>query len=119
MEPRSWHNAYNVGQEFVWRYFYVCILIMDWIYWSLQPPPIGSTRPAISQDTLALTTALGYSLLACETCMLNCCFDPVSIPAGRMALLARSLSDHAAVKCFSKYFLSDVVGLRSPAGGHD
>lgn len=55
---------------------------MDWMQWSLTPTPAGSVWPAMPQDfneTLALTTALGYSLLACETCMLNCCFDPVSM----------------------------------------
>lgn len=61
----------------LWRY----MLIMDWMQWSLVSPPAGSTWPSMPQDvheTLALTTALGYNLLACETCVINCCFDPVS-----------------------------------------
>lgn len=50
--------------------------------------------PQDFNETLALTTALGYSLLACETCMLNRCFDPVSMSSrqfGYMGLVPVSL----------------------------
>lgn len=68
--------------------------VMDLMQWSLMPapPPSGSAWPAVPQEfneTLALTTALGYSLLACETCMLNCCFDPVSTPGVRSGCRAQ------------------------------
>lgn len=52
--------------------FRLCVLIMDWMQQSLAPPP-GGVWSVVPQ----LTTALGYGLLACETCMLN--FDPVSM----------------------------------------
>ena len=76
---------------------------MDWMQWSLIPLPPGSAWPAVPQDfgeTLALTTALGYSLLACETCMLNCRLNPVSMSSGRQGcagLVPTSIS--APVRC--------------------
>lgn len=54
--------------------FRLCMLIMDWMQQSLAPPP-GGVWSVVPQ----LTTALGYGLLACETCVLN--FDPVSMPS--------------------------------------
>ncbi|XP_008296075.1 la-related protein 4B [Stegastes partitus] len=76
-------QADDVGR--MWRYWpFVAVLVMDWMQWSLVPAPTGSAWAAVPQelnDTLALTTALGCSLLACETCMLNVCLDPVSYEA--------------------------------------
>lgn len=74
--------------------------MMDWMQWSLTPSPPGSIWPAVPQDvseTLALTTALGCSLLACETCMLSCCFHPVSMSNGDWALSASTCV--SAVSC--------------------
>lgn len=59
----------------------VCVLVMDWMQWSLVAPATGNAWPSVPQElseTLALTTALSYSLVTCETCMLNY-FDSVSI----------------------------------------
>ncbi|KAA8587620.1 hypothetical protein FQN60_016482 [Etheostoma spectabile] len=70
---------------------------MDWMQWSLISPPSGSAWPALPQDlneTLALTTALGYSLLACETCMLNCCFDPESAKVSDLNPNAKAWANH-------------------------
>lgn len=50
--------------------------------WSFAPPAAGNAWPSVPQEfneTLALSAALGYSLLTCETCMLNYCWDSVSI----------------------------------------
>lgn len=60
----------------------LCSLMMDWMRWSLTASPPGSVWPARPQDAseaLALTTALGYSLLGRHTRRLSCCFHPVSI----------------------------------------
>eukprot|EP00064_Thunnus_orientalis_P016472 superscaffoldBa00003277_g16537 len=65
--------------------------------WSFIPLPTGSTWPAMPQDfneTLALTTTLGYSLLACETCMLNCCFDPESAKVSDLNPNAKAWANH-------------------------
>lgn len=60
---------------------FIFVFVMDWMQWSLLPPPTGSAWPSVPEEfneTLALTTALSYSLLACEKCMLHYCFEPVS-----------------------------------------
>lgn len=70
---------------------YLYVLAMDWMQWTLIPPAAGSVWPAVPQElseTLTLTTALGYSLLACETCMLNCRFDPVSISSRHQGFIS-------------------------------
>lgn len=82
---------------------------MDWMQWSLTSPPPGSVWPSMPQDfneTLALTTALGYSLFACETCMLNRCFDAVSMSSrqlGYMGLVPVSLYQCSCQK-FQSYW---------------
>lgn len=97
----------------------LALLIMDWMQWSLISPPSGSAWPAVSQDfneTLALTTALGYSLFACETCMLNCCFDPVSMSSRQEGFTGPDpVSLYPGLSCL-KRALSGVVGLRSLVG---
>ncbi|KAI3374173.1 hypothetical protein L3Q82_006041 [Scortum barcoo] len=70
---------------------------MDWMQWSFVPPPTGSAWPAVPPDlneTLALTTALGYSLLACETCVLNCRFDPESVKVSDLNPNAKAWANH-------------------------
>ncbi|XP_069367657.1 la-related protein 4B isoform X11 [Paralichthys olivaceus] len=70
---------------------------MDWMQLSLIPPAAGSAWPVLPQDlneTLALTTALGYSLLACETCMLNCCFDSESAKVSDLNPNAKAWANH-------------------------
>lgn len=60
----------------------LCSPMMDWMRWSLTASPPGSVWPAGPQDAseaLALTTALGYSLLGRHTRRLSCCFHTVSI----------------------------------------
>lgn len=91
---------------------------MDWMQWSLIPPPPGSAWPALPQDfneTLALTTALGYSLLACETCMLNCCFDPVSMSSRKKRFMGLVPVSLYQCLCLNQ-LLSDGAGLRSLVG---
>ncbi|XP_042068978.1 la-related protein 4B isoform X4 [Haplochromis burtoni] len=70
---------------------------MDWMQWTLIPPAAGSVWPAVPQElseTLTLTTALGYSLLACETCMLNCRFDPESAKVSDLNPNAKAWANH-------------------------
>lgn len=58
---------------------------MDWMEWSFLPPSTGGFWPPVPEelnDALALTTALGYGLFACEACRLNYSFNPVSISSG-------------------------------------
>ncbi|XP_054599522.2 la-related protein 4B isoform X2 [Nothobranchius furzeri] len=70
---------------------------MDWLQWSFVPAMTGnswSSVPHEFSETLALTTALGYSLLTCETCMLSHCFDPESAKVSDLNPNAKAWANH-------------------------
>ncbi|KAJ4921864.1 hypothetical protein JOQ06_024399, partial [Pogonophryne albipinna] len=67
---------------------------MDWMQWSLISPPSESACLQDFNETLALTTALGYSLLSFETCMLHCCFDPESPKVSDLNPNAKAWANH-------------------------
>lgn len=97
-----------------------CVLVMDWMQWSFVPPAAGNAWPSVPQEfneTLALSTALGYSLLTCERCMLNYCFDSVSIQQACIGLISiqpvprlkQILSDDDALKSLNLALTSKVL----------
>lgn len=67
--------------------------------------------PQDFNETLALTTALGYSLLACETCVLSCCFDSVSMSSRQEAFMDLVPVCVDRRLCWLQWFLSDVASL--------
>ncbi|XP_014900732.1 la-related protein 4B isoform X4 [Poecilia latipinna] len=70
---------------------------MDWMEWSFLPPSTGSFWPPVPEelnDALALTTALGYGLFACEACRLNYSFNPESAKVSDLNPNAKAWANH-------------------------
>ncbi|XP_027875991.1 la-related protein 4B isoform X3 [Xiphophorus couchianus] len=70
---------------------------MDWMEWSFLPPSTGGFWPPVPEelnDALALTTALGYGLFACEACRLNYSFNPESAKVSDLNPNAKAWANH-------------------------
>lgn len=81
----AWRSLACALEQGISAEIFFNLLAMDWTQWSLVASPAGSAWPAVPpefSETLALSTALSCSLLACEKCMLTYCFDPVSTFGG-------------------------------------